>query len=677
MAYRRREAACYPADVPKCRGPRPLPLAKDERPRPPRRARAGRWRALTLLGVHLAFAAHLAHWAWAGETLSPLEPSEAIAFARAGWVNAGLLFFAATLLGTALFGRWFCGWGCHVVALQDGARWLLLRAGLRPRPLRSRALALVPFLAAAWMFALPLLARGSLSVRSVELTTREFWRTFPAWPVALLTLAVCGGLSVLLLGSKGFCTYACPYGALYGLLDRLAPWRIRVGDACRQCGQCTAVCSSNVLVHAEVRDHGMVVDPGCMKCLDCVGSCPTGALRFGFGRPALVAPRGPRSGRPSAKGRGEEFLLALGFAAAFLALDGLYDRIPFLLALGAAGCLAWGLRTVWRIARRPSVKLLSWHLRRSGARTRAGHAFLVASALAFAGWAHSAGITWLAYRCRRVHDETAALHRSPHPWRAQLARPARLDAAWAERVARGIACGEAVRRYGLARWPSNSLRLAWLYLLAGREDEAEARAREALAGLPRNARARADLARLLLARERPAEAAALLEEARRLRPGDPEVLHALARAHALAGQGEEATQAYAALLGLRPDRWELWLEAGRFAAQRGRREEARAKLAEAARRAPADRAAQLALSEALLAAGLYAEAADRAQALLGRDPGDPIAHRLLGLAHRGRGERALALRHLRRAVQANGDPTAARALRELEAEGPPPSPGSR
>ena len=75
------------------------------------------------------------------------------------------------------------------------------------------------------------------------------------------------------------------------MVDRVAPGSIRVTDACEQCGHCTATCTSNVLVHQEVKHYKQVVDPGCMKCLDCVSVCPKDALYFGFGKPSLVAPK--------------------------------------------------------------------------------------------------------------------------------------------------------------------------------------------------------------------------------------------------------------------------------------------------------------------------------------------------------------------------------------------------
>lgn len=263
-----------------------------------------RRRAWVLGAVHAAILAHVAHWLWSGSTLSPLEPSEATDLAEHGRINAGAVFFALAIGVTALFGRWFCGWACHLVALQDGARWLLLRAGVRPRAIQLGVLGLVPLVACIYMFLGPWLYRlwQNQSVPThLALYTEEFWVTFPGATMAVVTFLVTGAGMVYFLGSKGFCTYACPYGAIFGVVDQLAPQRIRVTDSCQQCGKCTVACSSNVRVHQEVRDFGAVIDPGCMKCLDCVSACPNDALYVGFGAPALWTAR--RSAAPAKSSR--------------------------------------------------------------------------------------------------------------------------------------------------------------------------------------------------------------------------------------------------------------------------------------------------------------------------------------------------------------------------------------
>ncbi len=317
-----------------------------------------RRRAWVLLAVHLAILAHVAQWKWGGSTLSPVEPSEATDLAEHGRLNAGAIFFLVTIASTLLFGRWFCGWACHLVALQDGCRWLLMRVGLRPRAIQLGVLGLVPLVACIYMFLGPWLYRlwqGIAVEPRVALFTEEFWATFPGVTMSVVTFLVCGFVAVYFLGSKGFCTYACPYGAIFGIADQLAPQRIRVTDACQGCGKCTVACSSNVRVHQEVRDFRAVVDPGCMKCLDCVAACPTDALYVGFGAPALwTSPRksaaaGPRT---SAAARWPRVALDTAFVAALFVVLLSHQRQFDLAAHGgfvaaiAAGTalLAWVFR---------------------------------------------------------------------------------------------------------------------------------------------------------------------------------------------------------------------------------------------------------------------------------------------------------------------------------------------
>jgi ferredoxin len=201
------------------------------------------------------------------------------------------------------------------VALQDLAGWILKKLRLRPRHVDLGLLGWVPWLAFVYMFlqlvATRLLEQLGLPDLQWQMKTEDFWATFPNWVTAILTFGVVGFAIVWFLGNKGFCSYACPYGGIFGIADQLAPMRIRVTDACSGCGHCTAVCTSNVRVHQEVRDWKAVVDPGCMKCLDCVSVCPNDALYVGFGAPALFATRRTPAKAPVARERSWIVQLAL------------------------------------------------------------------------------------------------------------------------------------------------------------------------------------------------------------------------------------------------------------------------------------------------------------------------------------------------------------------------------
>lgn len=492
-----------------------LPVLPSDRP-PLARSRSTRWRVAALVGVHLLVALHIAHWRVTGRTMSPLEPSEAMELAKYGVVNAGAAFFAATILLTAIFGRFFCGWACHLVALQDLSRSILEKVGVRPKPFRSRVLRWVPAVAFGYMFVWPAAVRAGLGEAfpgiTLELAREGFWETFPGWAVALVTFAVCGFAAIYLLGAKGFCTYGCPYGAAFGAVDRLAPLSIRVTDACRGCAHCTATCTSNVRVHEEVAAYGMVVDSGCMKTLDCVSVCPNDALYLGWGRPAILAR--PRDGRSRPKRRWDlgwtdEALAAGVFAASFVVFRGLYGWFPFLLTLGLSACLAWLAWTAERLATRPTVTLRGWTLRRLGRLERPGLVFLGVAALLGLFWLHSAGVRLESWRGERAFAATAAARERVE----EAAAPVELEAAERTAVEAARRSLGRAERWSLVADPSLKARLATLALLSGDEEEFARRGREALAAAPGNAGLRVALANFEVRRGRPAAAAELYAEA--------------------------------------------------------------------------------------------------------------------------------------------------------------------
>lgn len=463
-------------------------------------------RAAVLIGVHVLVLAHLAHWKLRGRTLSPLEPSEAMQTLELGYVNAGAVLLALTILATLVLGRFFCGWACHVVAYQDLCAWGLGKLGLRPSPVRSRLLVWVPVGAAFYMFVWPSLARalegGAAPAFVAHFTTEDFWGTFPGPGIALLTFFVDGFLIVWLMGAKGFCTYGCPYGALFGLADRAAPGRIRVTDACKSCAQCTAVCTSNVRVHEEVARHGAVVDPGCMKCMDCVASCPEGALELGFGSPTGLFARARRSYDFSWR---EELVLALGFGLGLYAFRGLYELVPFLLALGLAVLFAVALVAAWRLVRLADFELQR-HVLKAGGRWRPAGRVVHFGAAAFVLLAlHSAFVQFHAREGVRFLVSASELRGH--------ARAQAIDSSRAHL--------ERVERFGLVSTGVLQLQLGSIDSAQGRSARAEERYRRATELDPDLRAPRLALADLLILRGAREDARRVLEELLELEPEHP------------------------------------------------------------------------------------------------------------------------------------------------------------
>ncbi len=464
-----------------------------------KRTRIGPWRAGVLVAVHVLMVIHVIQWLLVGTTLSPVEPSESMQTLENGIVNAGAIFFGLALIVTIVFGRYVCGWLCHVIALQDFCAWLMGKAGIRPKPFRSRLLVFVPLVLGSYMFLWPnfkrLILQPAMDAANIdwpwwlkrvepfygfrnELFVEDYWATFPEWYIAIPFILVCGFATVYFLGSKAFCTYACPYGGMFGLVEPVAPVRVRVDhDKCKECGHCTAACTSNVRVHEEIKIYGMVVSPGCMKTMDCISVCPNEALSIAPGRPAMGArPRAgvdaeraavtaKRSRRYDLSPAGE-IAAALVFFVLFIATRGMLDQVPMLMAGGLAA-VGTGLSVVlWKMLTTPNARSHRLDLRVKGRLRPAGIAFAL---LMLAGWAFAAwgGVgNFARWRGDALHagvgipvDAILRPEFAPSPEPAARARAA---LAW---YARADAPGRGGLGWRLS--PDDDVRVAYLHAVLG------------------------------------------------------------------------------------------------------------------------------------------------------------------------------------------------------------------
>src|SRR2546429_8518246 len=440
-----------------------------------RKSKTSRWRAAALIALNLFMIAHIIQWRFMGKTISPIEPSETMQTIQGGFVNAGFIFFTLAILATLILGRFVCGWGCHILALQDLCGWLLKKIGLHPKPFRSRLLVYVPLIGALYMFVWPTAYRMFHNPENAplipeftnHLVTTNFWQTFPSVAVAIPFLFICGFVTVYFLGQKGFCTYACPYGGFFGLADKFSPGKIRVTPACNQCGHCTATCTSNVLVHAEVKQYGMVVDPGCMKCMDCVSVCPNDALYFGFGKPTILVPKSDAIRKNYSLTWPEEIIGTLVFLGSFLAVRGVYALVPFLMALGCGAVTTFLALKTWRLLRARELSFYRFNLKSSGKIHGAGWAFATFACAWIGLNAHSGWVRYheflgnRAFQKIQVPDELALAQANPVRWLRPDDRKNILD---------GKKHFEAASNLGLFVISEALPKLAWFeYLLANAE----------------------------------------------------------------------------------------------------------------------------------------------------------------------------------------------------------------
>lgn len=603
-----------------------LPVLKNSAPQKDdiRSSKASRWRAAALITLTLLMIAHVIQWKLMGKTVSPIEPSEAMYTLQSGAINAGFIFFSLAILATLVFGRFVCGWGCHIIALQDFCAWLLKKFGLTPKPFRSRLLVFVPLIVALYMFVYPTVYRFFVKPKNEPLIpqftshiiTTEFWATFPPVWVAIPFLFICGFMTVYFLGQKGFCTYACPYGGFFGLADKVAPGKIRVTDACNQCGHCTATCTSNVLVHAEVKQYGMVVDPGCMKCMDCISVCPNDALYFGFGKPAIGVPKTIK--KNFSLTWAEEIAAAFVFLASFLAVWDVYQLVPMLMALGIATVTTFLALRTWRLIRSKELSFYRFNLKSSGKIKKAGWIFLSFALVwiglnAHSGWVHyheSAGAR--AFENIKIPDELALARTNPARW---------LGASDVQNISEGKKHFHAATGGGLFVNSDALPKLAWIEYLSGNTEQA----------------------------------VNLLGKAAEHQQGQAKALSFYYRG-AILNRLKRYDEALASLDQALAERSDLILareERGEALWQLGRRQEAISAWTDAVKSNPA-----LPLANNLLAAVAASQGNSEAAAAYQKQadqytPSDPLFHWVLGLRLQNVGMNELAEKHFQRAIQLN------------------------
>lgn len=117
-----------------------------------------------------------------------------------------------------------------------------------------------------------LLGAGPLLAVDEALRSTAGWLL--AWKVFLLVIILIGSVIIF----RFFCKLLCPLGAIYGLMNKVSLYRLKVDESkCIHCGKCAKVCLMDV---DPVKSPN---DAECIRCGACAEACPTGAISIGFG----------------------------------------------------------------------------------------------------------------------------------------------------------------------------------------------------------------------------------------------------------------------------------------------------------------------------------------------------------------------------------------------------------
>ncbi len=271
-----------------------------------------------------------------------LAGAESIVTARDAAL-ALLIGIAIPLLATLLLGRVFCSWICPwgliselVDKLRPVVRFLEIQPGRLKFSHANKYLLLAIGLLFGLLGGLPLLhyvyPPAILSRETHTFVMTMFDRAeegrfgFALAGLTGASLFLVGLLALeLFVAPRFWCATLCPGGALYALLGRFRPVRLRRNiDTCTRCGDCDAVCP--MALHPMTDRTGMECD----NCGICVDACPPRSLVLrlslssdGFRPKAPAAPPPPSSPGVPAGGRTRVltglllgFVLALGAAVA-------------------------------------------------------------------------------------------------------------------------------------------------------------------------------------------------------------------------------------------------------------------------------------------------------------------------------------------------------------------------
>jgi NAD-dependent dihydropyrimidine dehydrogenase PreA subunit len=82
------------------------------------------------------------------------------------------------------------------------------------------------------------------------------------------------------LGVMAHCVVYCPIGLLAGILGKVSPFRVTLGEECDGCGVCRRSCRYNALEPGDIQKRKPALS--CTLCGDCLTSCSKGAIHYSF-----------------------------------------------------------------------------------------------------------------------------------------------------------------------------------------------------------------------------------------------------------------------------------------------------------------------------------------------------------------------------------------------------------
>ncbi len=189
-----------------------------------------------------------------------------------------MTLFFLTIAFAILFGRSFCGNICPFGTLFEffgklKKKKLTMREKI-DKPLRYlKYVVLVLITVMAWQTATLCFSPYDPYAAFAHIWTGA--EVLNEYLIGFIILIIVLGLS--LIYDRFFCKYLCPAGALYGIISKISPLKIK-RNPCIDCGKKKKKCPMNI----DVANSTTVKSAECIDCGICVDVCPDSKKYIGF-----------------------------------------------------------------------------------------------------------------------------------------------------------------------------------------------------------------------------------------------------------------------------------------------------------------------------------------------------------------------------------------------------------
>lgn len=184
-----------------------------------------------------------------------------------GVFEAATIHYAvAKIFGPLIFGRGWCGYACWTAMILD---LLPFQHPAEPR----KPLGFIRYI--VFVCSLVLVA-GLFLAQAGHMERIMFW-LFLIGNALYYIVGI--ALAYAFKDNRAFCKYVCPITVFLKPMSYYSMMRVTVDESkCVSCGKCRRVCPMNV----DMTDNSRKRENGteCILCMECMDSCPKGALKL-------------------------------------------------------------------------------------------------------------------------------------------------------------------------------------------------------------------------------------------------------------------------------------------------------------------------------------------------------------------------------------------------------------